>query len=25
VRYASIYHNHDNVMWFVKFIEEELG
>ena len=25
VRYASIYHNHDNVMGFVNFIEEELG
>ncbi|NRH21095.1 transcriptional repressor NrdR [Candidatus Gracilibacteria bacterium] len=25
VRYASIYHNHDNVRGFVKFIEDELG
>lgn len=25
VRYASIYHNHQSVKEFVKFIEEELG
>jgi transcriptional repressor NrdR len=25
LRYASIYHNHDSVKWFIKFIEEELG
>lgn len=24
VRYASIYHNHENVQGFVQFIEEEL-
>ena len=25
LRYASIYHNHENVRGFIKFIEDELG
>ena len=25
LRYASIYHNHESVTGFVKFIEDELG
>lgn len=25
LRYASIYHNHESVKGFVKFIEDELG
>lgn len=25
LRYASIYHNHDDVQGFVKFLEDELG